>query len=65
MSTTFLKKKTNHETENMETIQLELENHIRRVCESLRHTLTCSITRNLDIIIEDFEFPQFTELEFG
>ena len=48
----------------MGTIQLELENHSRRVCENLRHTLTCSITRNLDIKIEDFEFPQFREWEF-
>lgn len=65
MSTAFLKKnQKTHETENMETIQLELENHSRRVCEDLRHTLTCSITRNLDIKIEDFEFPQFIEWEF-
>ena len=65
MSTAFLKKKKKKPTrQNMGTIQLELENHSRRVCENLRHTLTCSITRNLDIKIEDFEFPQFREWEF-
>ena len=43
-----------HETENMETIHLELENHIRRNCENLRHTSSHSFPKHLDILREGF-----------
>lgn len=64
MSIIFLRKERAVETGSMEKIQPESKNYVRRDCENLRHTLPCSIPRNLDIFGEGFKFLQSMEWEF-